>query len=199
MPHPSSAKAITFSLSEAEYVTYTGFVIRRQERLVPSGRRWLSAIVVPLALGALLMAASALRDEMGQAEFGLMLLIGTIGYLGGFFGLRFEITQDYARRRVATFRADPSNRELRGVALRDDGLEYASASITVHYSYRGFTDVELTHDFILAWTSSASAVLVPIRCFASRSEAEAFAYDLRRRIDAARAVRATNTNPNQWQ
>ena len=24
--------------------------------------------------------ASALRDEVGQAEFGLMLLIGTIGY-----------------------------------------------------------------------------------------------------------------------
>jgi len=49
----------------------------------------------------------------------------------------------------------------------DAGLKYASASITAHYSYRCFTDVELTHDFILAWVSSASAVLVR-RC--SRGE-----------------------------
>jgi len=143
------------------------------------------------------MAASALRDKAGQAEFGLMLLIGTIGYLGGFLGLRFEIEQDYARRRVAAFRSDPSFRELRRVAMVDAGLKYASASFTAHYSYRCFTDVELTHDFILAWASSASAVLVPIRCFASRTEAETFANDLRCRIGAARATRANNTNPDQ--
>jgi len=198
MPHPSS-ETITFSLSESEYATYTGIVMKRQEKLVPSGPRWLSAIIVPLVLAVLLMAASALRDKAGQAEFGLMLVIGTIGYLGGFFGLRFEIMQEFARRRSAAFRTDPSFRELRRVGMLDAGLKYESASITAHYSYHCFSDVELTHDFILAWVSSASSVLVPIRCFASRTEAKMFADDLRCRINAARAMRASDTNPGQWQ
>jgi hypothetical protein len=198
MPHPSTSETITFSLSESEYVTYTGIVMRRQEKLVPSGSRWLSAIIVPLVLGALLMAASALRDKAGQAEFGLMLVIGTIGYLGGFFGLRVEIMQEYARRRSAAFRADPSFRELRRVAMLDAGLKYESPSIAAHYSYRCFSDVELTHDFVLAWLGFASSVLVPIRCFASPTEAEMFADDLRHRINAARPMKASDTHPAQW-
>jgi hypothetical protein len=194
VPRPSSAEAITYTLSEEEFIAYSDLVTKRQARCVPPQRSWVSGVYVPLALGALLMAVCALRGLAGQAEFGPMLVMGTVAYLGGFFALHYELSRDSKRRRVAFFRTDPMYREPRLVMLREDALEYASASFTAQYSYRAFTDVEVTQDFVLGWLGSAAAALVPVRAFANRSEAEAFAGDLRRRIDTAHAAAAKKSN-----
>jgi hypothetical protein len=191
MAHPSSPEEITYKLSEAEFVAYSDLVAKRQARSVPPARSWVSGIYVPVALGALLMAVCALRGVAGKAQFGPMLVFGTIAYLGGFFALHYELARDYKRRSLAIFRSDPKYQEPMRLKLREDAIEYASASFTVQYSYRALSDVEVTQHFVLAWLGFAAAVLVPVRGFADRSRAEAFAGDLRRRIDSARAAATT--------
>jgi hypothetical protein len=191
MAHPASPEEITYKLSEAEFVAYSDLVTQRHARIVPPARSWVSGVYVPVTLGALLMAVCALRGAAGNAEFGPLLVFGTISYLSGFFALHYELARDYKRRSVAVFRSDPKYQEPVRLLLREDAMEGASAGFTVRYSYRALGDVEVTEDFVLAWLDSAAAVSVPVRAFADRSEAEAFAGDLRRRIGSARAAATT--------
>jgi hypothetical protein len=153
-------------------------------------RSWLSAVVIPVLLGALLIAVTLLRGRAGEADFGPMLVVGTIAYLGGVLALRYEVVRGYDRRLAAVNRTDPWFRAPRQVTLGDDALEYAMPNISARYAYAAFTDVEVSRGLILNWMDDLRAMPVPIRAFASAGEADTFADDLRRRIVAARAGEA---------
>jgi hypothetical protein len=188
MSQPAITKSVSYTLTEPEVIAYYELITKRQARGVRSRRSLASTIYVPLALGALLMAVSALRGGPGNADFGPMLATGTIAYLGGIFALRYEFLRNHELIRASLYRTQPLSRESRHITLRDDALEYASPNLNARFRYGAFTDVEIIHGFILGWIGNAYATVVPLRAFATTSEADAFAVEMRNQILAARSV-----------
>jgi hypothetical protein len=183
MPQATSAKTVTYTLTQPEIIAYSNLVTRRRARGRP--RSMLSAVYIPVLLGVVLIVVRA-----GHADFGAMLVAGTIAYLGGVFALRYEVFQNYDLR-LAEISRDERYLGLRRLALRDDALEWSTPGISARYDYSAFTDFEVSRGFILGWLGDDAATAVPIRAFASTGEADAFAGDMRNRIVAARSGKAT--------
>ena len=162
--------------------------MKRQAR--SAGRSLLSAVYAPLVLSALLMAVSVLRGGPGDADFGPMLVMGTVAYLGGVFALRHEFIRGNKLRNASIYRTEPLYHGVRHVTLGDDALESSAPNISTLYRYVAFTDVEVVHGLIVGWIGNAGAILVPVRAFSSASEADAYANDMRNRIIAARKADA---------
>jgi hypothetical protein len=156
---------------------------KRQARSTGRQRSLLSAIYIPVLLGAILIAVVA-----GHADFGPMLVaatIATIAYVGGVLALRYDILRDHSLRRAVLSRSEPFYRGPRHATLGDDALEIAAPHVSTRFDYAAFTDFEISQGLMLGWVGNAAAALVPIRAFASAGEADAFANDMRSRIAAA--------------
>jgi hypothetical protein len=95
MPQATSAKTVTYTLTESEIIAYSDLMTRRQASSAGRSRSMLSAIYIPALLGVILIAVKA-----GHDDFGPMLVAGTIAYLGGVFALRYDILRDHTRRRA---------------------------------------------------------------------------------------------------
>jgi hypothetical protein len=183
MPQATSAKTVTYTFTESEITAYFSLMARRHAKRVD----WPppSAIYIPVVLGALLIAVRS-----GHADFGAILLAGTIAYLGGVFSLRHEIMRS-RRLQLAAFSREPWYRAPRHVTLGDDAFEYSTPKISARFDYAAFVGVEVSHGLIIGWTGYVegnvvgAATAVPIRAFASTDEADAFANDMRGRIVAA--------------
>jgi hypothetical protein len=180
----SSLEVPPFTLSEEEVVAYCDLLVESQHRSAPHS--WASSLYVPLALGVVLMVFSALS---GRGDFGRLLLVGTVAYLGGYFALRYELSRHSMSWLVAYYRGDPLHQGPIRIALCEDGVEDASANFVARFAYRAFADVEITERLILGWLGPATALPIPIRVFADRGEAEGFANDLKQRIDRARPLK----------
>lgn len=182
----SLSEVPSYMLTEAELIEYSDLVTKRQEKSVPPPRNWVSAVYVPLALGVLLMGFFALRGVTSQGDFGRLLFVGTVAYLGGYFALRYELERHRTSWLMSYSHADPLYQGSRQIMLRGDGPEYLSDSSLARIPYRAFTEVEITDRLVLGWLGPGTALPVPTRVFANRSDAEAFAANLKRRIDGAR-------------
>jgi hypothetical protein len=95
MSVPTSAKTVTFTFTEDEATAYYDLIAARQSWGAQSGHGRASLVYVFLALGALLMAVSVLRGGRGNADFGLMLVVGTIAYMAGHFAVNYEYMRQY--------------------------------------------------------------------------------------------------------
>jgi hypothetical protein len=185
MLQATSAKTVTYTLTESEIIAYYDLLTRRQARSTGRPRSMLSTIYIPMLLGAILIALRA-----GHADFGPMLVAGTIAYLGGVLALRHEVLQSHSLRLTEISRAEPLYLGQRHVTLGDDALEWSTPGISARFDYSAFTDFEVSQGFILGWLGNAGATPLPIRAFASTGEADAFASDMRSRIVAARSGEA---------
>jgi hypothetical protein len=190
MSVPTSAKTVTFEFTAAEAIAYYDLISARQSWSA-QWRSWASLVYVPLALGALLMAVSVLRGGRGNADFGPMLVVGTIAYMAGHFAFNYEYMRQYKLQyklqRTAQL-SEPFFHGARHVTLKEAALEWSVPNVTTQIGYAAFTDVEIAQEFILGWIGSMAAATIPVRAFTSASEAEAFANDMRSRINAARSV-----------
>jgi hypothetical protein len=191
MSVPTSAKTVTFTFTEDEATAYYDLIAARQRWGAQSGHGRASLVYVPLALGALLMAVSVLRGGRGNADFGLMFVVGTIAYMAGHFAVNYEYMRQYKLQYKLQRTAQLSELLFHGarhVTLKQAALEWSVPNVTTQIGYAAFTDVEIAQEFILGWIGSADPAAIPVRAFASASEAEAFANDMRSRINAARSA-----------
>jgi hypothetical protein len=186
MSVPTSAKTVTFEFTDAEAIAYYDLISARQSWSA-QWRSWASLVYVPLALGALLMAVSVLRGGRGNADFGPMLVVGTIAYMAGHFAFNYEYMRQYKLQRTAQL-SELFFHGARHVTLKQAALEWSVPNVTTQIGYAAFTDVEIAQEFILGWIGSMAAATIPVRAFTSASEAEAFANDMRSRINAARSA-----------
>ena len=183
MPQATIARTVTYTLTQPEIIAYGDLVNRRRARSTGRPpRSMLSAVYIPLLLGAILIVVRA-----GHADFGPMLVAGTIAYLGGVLGLRHEVLQKYDLRLAECIRTE-LHRGPRHVTLGDATLESSIPGISARLDYSAFIDFEVSRGFILGWLDDAGAMPVPIRAFASTAEADAFAGEMRSRIAAARST-----------
>jgi hypothetical protein len=182
MSQATSARTVTYTLTEREIIAYGDLATRRRGQ----HRSMLSTIYIPVLLGAILIAVRASHDD-----FGPMLIAGTIAYLSGVLAFRHEVWQNYDRR-LAEFMRTELDRGPRRVTLGDDALECSDTGMSVRFDYAAFTDFEVLQGFILGWLGN-DAISVPTRAFASTGEADAFASDMRSRIVAARSGDATTS------
>jgi hypothetical protein len=123
MSVPTSAKTVTFEFTEAEATAYYDLISARQSWSA-QWRSWASLVYVPLALGALLMAVSVLRGGRGNADFGPMLVVGTIAYMAGHFAFNYEYMRQYKLQRTAQL-SELFFHGARHVTLKQAALEWS--------------------------------------------------------------------------
>ncbi len=167
-------------------MAYAELASQREARGTGQRRAWISAVYMPVLLGAALMTAATLA----QTDPVPILAVATIAYLCNDLTLRYESRREYRRRFFAIVRTDSVYQREHHVTLGDSVVEVETPHISVRYDYAAFTGFEVSRGLMLGWIGSGTALPVPIRAFASEGEASAFANDWWSRIAAARPDKA---------
>jgi len=180
-PGTSALPSVEFDFTDAEAKAVYAIL----SSLQPRHRSLVSSVIVPLLLMGGLMAWATAHNLSSNA-FGMLLILTIISYLAGLFALHYEILRNARIRTLTAYKYDPLLRGTRSVALREDGLAFATAAVANLYRYTAITKVETRNGFIVVVLGHAAGVImVPVRAFARPVEEQSFVQDLTSRVSAA--------------
>ncbi|MDX2201122.1 MAG: hypothetical protein NW223_00070 [Hyphomicrobiaceae bacterium] len=175
---------IAFSLSREDVEAH---VRLHEARARSTGyRSSLSYLYAPVALSLAIMLLAGVAG-FTTAQFGAALAIALASYLAGVLCYSHEVDANYRQlleRRVS----DPLMLGARTLALHADRVTYTSDVATASLAYTLLDEPEIVTDWLCIWSDTTGALVVPLRAFASRGEAEAYCEELRRRVVAARSA-----------
>ena len=182
MPEPNVRLSVSYQLSEAEVVAANQALIKLQAKLSPTQSSYFSALHVPLAFGAALIVMCTWAGISEATDFLPLLVTGIVGYLCGYYALRYEMMRAWKRRVEDWQSKSISFNETYQVQIGAAGLAITSPSADGMYRYHAIAKVAVVGDILVWIFDDEPQMLAPVRAFANAAQAEAFAAEIRARI-----------------
>ena len=186
MPEPNVPLSVSYQLSEAEVIAANQALMKLQAKLSPTQSSYFSALHVPLAFGAALIFICTWAGISAATDFLPLLVTGIVGYLCGYYALRYEIMRAW-NRRIEDWRSKSiSFNETYQVQICPAGLAITSPTADGMYRYHAIAKVAVVGDILVWIFDDEPQMLAPVRAFANAAQAEAFAAEIRARIKSTK-------------
>jgi hypothetical protein len=152
------AEAYTSTISAAQYVGVDQPLLWRM---------WSLLIVATLLVGFIAL----MRTNSQETAFLISLItFFAIYHAPGLY------TKDWTSRttHAETMKRDPAPYEENTVTITTDGVTQAAGLMSTVMKWGGVQDISIAKGILIIWTSRASGLAIPLRCFASPEEAAEF-------------------------
>jgi hypothetical protein len=180
----SLSVAVTWTAEDA--AAYTALASAAQVvgvEYIPLTRTW------ALRIGAAASTGAVALWRTGAPETAAV--ISLITFLAVYFAPELY-TKDWTSRsaHAETMKSDPGPYEATIVAISAEGVRQDADLLSTMVKWGGIQDITLSKGVMMFWSSRSSGLAVPVRCFASAADADAFMSQARRWRHAALAAAA---------
>ena len=171
-------------LSADDYHRYYAIIGKRQSS-------WSNIFMFAAALFAATAVAFAFR-ALASLETTDRVAIEIVGryslfaYAVGVFAIVLLASVQRRRSISSTLASTPHAFDAKTVVLDDDAVSIAGTLSNVRYTWPAFTQLTVTRQRLCLWIGAQSAVLVPVRAFASDEERRSAIAFIERKIAGAR-------------